>query len=70
MAARIARDVEAGISPAGLDPRETARALVFMTERYLIDAYGRPVAAPPRDNAAVVRTLEAVWVSTLYGPEA
>jgi len=69
VAARIARDVEAGISPPGLVPEETAGALVLMTERYLIDAHGRPVAGQPRDNAAVVRTLEAVWVRTLYGPE-
>jgi AcrR family transcriptional regulator len=64
--ARIFRDVSAGITPAGLDPRETARALVFMTERYLIDAYGTPRA----NDAAVVRTLQKVWISTLYGPEA
>lgn len=69
VAARIANDVGAGISPPDLVPEETARALVFMTERYLIDAYGRPVAGRPRDNATVVRTLEAVWVRTLYGPE-
>jgi AcrR family transcriptional regulator len=68
VAVRVARDVEAGLSPAGLDPQETARALVLMTERYLIDAYGRPAAGPPRDRAAVVRTLEAVWIRTLYGP--
>jgi len=69
VAGRVARDVEAGLSPADLDPQETARALVMMTERYLIDAYGRPVAGPPRDDAAVARTLEAVWVRTLYGGE-
>ncbi len=67
VAGRIARDVEAGLSPADLDPRETARALVLMTERYLIDAYGRPVAGQPRDAAAVVRTLQAAWTATLYG---
>ena len=69
VAGRVARDVEAGLSPADLDPQETARALVMMTERYLIDAYGRPVAGRPRDAAAVARTLEAVWVRTLYGGE-
>ena len=67
VAGRVARDVEAGLSPADLDPREAARALVMMTERYLIDAYGRPGAGPPRDSAAVVRTLESVWIRTLYG---
>jgi AcrR family transcriptional regulator len=64
--ARIARDVEAGITPAELDPSETARALVFMTERYLIDAYGTPRA---NNTDAVVRTLATVWIRTLYGPE-
>jgi TetR/AcrR family transcriptional regulator, ethionamide resistance regulator len=69
VAGRVARDVEAGLSSADLDPQEAARALVMMTERYLIDAHGRPAAGPPRDAAAVVRTLEAVWVHTLYGAE-
>ncbi|HKH12606.1 MAG TPA: TetR/AcrR family transcriptional regulator [Rubrobacter sp.] len=68
VAGRVARDVEAGLSPEDLDPQEAARALVMMTERYLIDAYGRPADGAPRDAAAVVRTLEAVWVGTLYGP--
>jgi hypothetical protein len=67
--ARISRDVEAGITPAELDPGETARALVFMTERYLIDAFGRPAEERTRDRVAVIRTLGAVWVATLYGPE-
>ncbi|CAA9476073.1 MAG: hypothetical protein AVDCRST_MAG05-942 [uncultured Rubrobacteraceae bacterium] len=67
VAGRIARDVEAGLSPADLDPHETARALVLMTERYLIDAHG---GSPPHrsdDAEAVVRTLVAIWTSTLYG---
>ena len=63
--ARIFRDVAAGITPAELDPGETARALVFMTERYLIDAYGTPRAS---NTDAAVRTLETVWIRTLYGP--
>ena len=64
--ARISRDVAAGITPAQLDPSETARALVFMTERYLIDAYGTPRT---NNTDAVVRTLQTVWICTLYGPE-
>jgi TetR/AcrR family transcriptional regulator, ethionamide resistance regulator len=71
VAERVTRDVERGISPSGLDPEETARALVFMTERYLLDAFGRPESRPsPEKTAAVIGALEAVWVRTLYGPEA
>ena len=67
--ARISRDVEAGVSPDELDPQETARALVLMTERYLLDAFGRPERRPSRrETAAVFGTLEEIWVRTLYGP--
>jgi AcrR family transcriptional regulator len=69
VAARVARDVAAGISPADLDPEETARALVFMTERYLLDVFGRPADRPsPKRTEAVFGALEKVWVRTLYGP--
>ena len=65
---RISRDVEAGISPGELDPEETARALVLMTERYLLDAFGRPERRPSRrESAAVFGTIEEIWVRTLYG---
>jgi TetR/AcrR family transcriptional regulator, ethionamide resistance regulator len=68
VAARISRDVEAGLSPSNLDPEETARALVLMTERYLLDAFGHPERRPsPRERAAVLGTLEEIWVRTLYG---
>ena len=68
VASRISRDVEAGLSPADLEPEETARALVLMTERYLLDAFGRPERRPSRrESAAVFRTLERIWVRTLYG---
>jgi AcrR family transcriptional regulator len=68
VAIRISRDVEAGLSPADLDPQETARALVLMTERYLLDAFGRPERRPSRrESAAVFATLEEIWVRTLYG---
>jgi TetR/AcrR family transcriptional regulator, ethionamide resistance regulator len=71
VAERISRDVEKGISPKDLDPEETARALVLMTERYLLDAFGRPESRPPREKVvAVVGALETIWVKTLYGPEA
>jgi TetR/AcrR family transcriptional regulator, ethionamide resistance regulator len=68
VASRISRDVEAGVSPADLEPEETARALVLMTERYLLDAFGHPERRPSREeSAAVFATLEGIWVRTLYG---
>jgi AcrR family transcriptional regulator len=68
VAARVSRDVEAGLSPADLDPEETARALVLMTERYLLDAFGNPSQCPsPEKTAAVVGTVQMVWLKTLYG---
>ena len=68
VAARISRDVEAGITPGYLDPEETARALVLMTERYLLDAFGRPEGRPSPERVAIVLgALEKVWVRTLYG---
>jgi AcrR family transcriptional regulator len=68
VAGRISRDVEAGLSPSDLDPEETARALVLMTERYLLDAFGHPERRPSGgESAAVFATLEGIWVRTLYG---
>jgi AcrR family transcriptional regulator len=70
VAERIERDRERGLTAKGVDPEETARALVLMTERYLLDAFGKPEARPSREKTeAVVGTLVAVWASTLYGPE-
>jgi hypothetical protein len=70
VADRISRDVEAGVTPDGLDPEQTARALVLMTERYLLDAFGHPEKRPSRrEMEAILTTVEAVWVRTLYGLE-
>ena len=69
VAARISRDIEAGVTPDELDPEQTARALVLMTERYLLDAFGRPERRPSRrETEAILDTVEEVWVRTLYGP--
>ncbi len=69
VAGRITRDVEAGVTPGDTDPYQTARALVLMTERYLLDAFGSPERQPSRgEMETVFGTLEAVWVRTLYGP--
>jgi AcrR family transcriptional regulator len=70
VAVRISRDVEAGVSPSALDPEQTARALVLMTERYLLDAFGRPEQrASRREREAVFGTLEEIWIRTLYGQD-
>jgi AcrR family transcriptional regulator len=69
VAVRISRDIEAGVSPDCLNPKQTARALVLMTERYLLDAFGSPERRPSRpETEAILDTLEEVWVRTLYGP--
>ena len=67
VAARVARDVEAGVSPGSLDPEETARALVLMTERYMLDAFGNPSERLSQDRiVTTVNTLQVVWLNTLY----
>jgi TetR/AcrR family transcriptional regulator, ethionamide resistance regulator len=60
--ARIEQDVAQGHTPA-LDARETARALVWMSERYLHESLGR-MPRTPVDTA--VATLTTVWVRALY----
>jgi AcrR family transcriptional regulator len=63
-AERIEKEIASGII-APLDARETARALVWMNERYLTDSLGRV----PQDLLdTVVETLWTIWVRTLYGP--
>ena len=44
-------------------PRETARALVAMTERYLIDTYGR---GPAVDVVVAASTLADIWQRALF----
>jgi TetR/AcrR family transcriptional regulator, ethionamide resistance regulator len=62
---RIEHDIARGRIDK-LDARETARALVWMSERYLNEALGRL----PRASAdIVIETLWMVWVRTLYGGE-
>jgi AcrR family transcriptional regulator len=62
-AAAIERRVASGEMPA-VDARETARALTWMNERYLLDCYGSG-GAP--DGERVVEALWTVWSSVIYG---
>jgi AcrR family transcriptional regulator len=62
-ARHIEREVAAGrILP--LDPEETAKALVWMNERYLTLSLGRE---PTTEPAVVARTLHTIWSRVLYG---
>jgi TetR/AcrR family transcriptional regulator, ethionamide resistance regulator len=48
------------------DVEETARALIWMEERYISEALGR---TPQADPQLVVEVLYRIWVSTLYGSD-
>ena len=64
-AEHIEREVRAGrVLP--LDPRETAKALILMNERYLNLTLGRQPTATPE---TVVATLGTIWTRTLYGAD-
>jgi TetR/AcrR family transcriptional regulator, ethionamide resistance regulator len=49
-----------------LDPAETAKALVWMMERYLPLSLAR---RPQTPVDTVARTLSTIWVRTLYGAD-
>ena len=62
-----ARHIEAEIAAGRilpLDAAETARALVWMMERYLNLSFGRE---PPAEPRAVADTLTTIWTRVLYG---
>lgn len=61
-AGHIAEEVEAG-TVRDIDPPETAKALVWMTERYLYHAFGPSSAMTP---AVIVRTLGTIWARAIY----
>jgi TetR/AcrR family transcriptional regulator, ethionamide resistance regulator len=61
-AGRIAKDIGRG-DARDLDVHETARALVWMSERYLNESLGRLPQAPAE---AVVETLTTIWTRVLY----
>ena len=63
-AEHISAEQAAGRTAPDLDAYETARALVWLNERYLSDALGR---MPQDDPAKVVGILSRIWLATLYG---
>ena len=65
-ARHIEQEIAAGrILP--LDARETARALVWMMERYLNLSLGRD---PQTSREAVAGALTTIWTRVLYGVSA
>jgi AcrR family transcriptional regulator len=63
-AEHILAEQAAGRTTQELDARETARALVWLNERYLSEAFGRQ---PQDDPERVVAILSRIWLATLYG---
>ena len=66
-ARHIREEQAAGRTPADLDPEHTASALIWLNERFLSEALGRP---PQADPAQLVETLYRIWYATLYAPAA
>jgi AcrR family transcriptional regulator len=64
VASRIRAEQDEGRIAAVLDAEETARALVWLNERYLYETLGRP---PGEEEATIVGVLHRIWLSTLYG---
>jgi AcrR family transcriptional regulator len=63
-AEHIRAEQAAGRTASDLDAHETARALVWLNERYFSDALGR---MPQDDPAKAVAILSRIWLATLYG---
>ncbi len=64
-AEHIRSEQAAGGILRSINAGETARALVWMNERYLSEAFGR---LPQDDPAMVVGVLNHIWLATLYPP--
>jgi TetR/AcrR family transcriptional regulator, ethionamide resistance regulator len=64
--ARFIEDEVAAGRVLPLEPRETAKALVWMMERYLTLSLGREPLTP---GHAVVDTLATIWIRVLYGSD-
>jgi TetR/AcrR family transcriptional regulator, ethionamide resistance regulator len=62
-AAKIRTEQSRGRVPPTIDAEETARALVWLNERYFYDTLGQ---RPDADPAPVVAVLHRIWLATLY----
>jgi hypothetical protein len=64
-ARHIREDQAAGRIHAHIDADESARALIWLNERYLSEALGRQ---PHADPSTVIDVLHRIWTATLYSP--
>ena len=62
-ARHIGEEIEAGNISADVDAAETAKALIWMNERYF---YGTLGVAPHTPIETVTQTLRMIWIRTLY----
>ncbi|MBK5647033.1 MAG: TetR/AcrR family transcriptional regulator [Acinetobacter sp.] len=62
-AQHIRADQAAGQIKKDIDVEETAKALIWLEERYLSEAFGRSSHVEPE---VVIRVLQNIWISTLY----
>lgn len=63
-AQHIKNEQVAGKIKKELDVNETARALIWLEERYLSEVFGH---SDQVDSELVIRVLQNIWISTLYG---
>jgi AcrR family transcriptional regulator len=65
VAKRLRAEIRAGRAVLK-NPEATAHALLLMNERYLVETLGRN---PDQRIAPVVRTLQQIWVRTIYAAD-
>lgn len=63
-AQHIRNEQIAGRIKKDLDVEETARALIWLEESYLFEVFGH---SDPIDSELIIRVLQNIWISTLYG---
>jgi AcrR family transcriptional regulator len=64
--AQITREQEAG-KALPLDVEQSTKALMWMSERYLLECLAEPDGMDPE---VVADTIATIWIRTIYGPQA
>ena len=64
--AQITREQEAG-NALPLDVEQVTKALMWMSERYLLECLTEPDGMDPE---VVADTIATIWIRTIYGPDA